>query len=353
MAKKLKKYLKKLKKKASKKIFRQNTKKLDLSKKKSPKSTKKNADPKDYLAAIDIGSNAIRMVIAEQSLQGLRMLEKYRFPIRLGADVFDKGSISAKNLKLSARTFKKFKELTQEYDVSQLRAVGTSALREAKNGKAFVELIRRKSDIKIEIIDGVEEARLIHSAVRREVNLDGHHALLIDIGGGSVELTFSDKSMMTATHSFPFGTVRTLEMMKKKKLSEAQLSMVMGDFLEPLTHFIQTAGPGHPLDFAVGTGGNLETLGKLKPQLLNSPTRTYLTLNELSEMISKLQKMSVKDRIEKLDMRPDRADVIVPASLIVQTVMRQSSLDKLLIPHVGLKDGLIWSLANHHSYFSK
>lgn len=353
--KKAKKTTKKSAKKIKKKIIRKLRKKLGkkLKKNSKKKTSTKRHDPTQYLGAIDIGSNAIRMVIAEQSLQGLRMLEKYRFPIRLGADVFDQGQISAKNLKLSARTFKKFKELTQEYHVHQLRAVGTSALREAKNSKAFVELIRRKSGIQIEVIDGVEEARLIHSAVRREVNLDGHHALLIDIGGGSVELTFSEKSMMTATHSFPFGTVRTLEMMKKKKLVESQLPVVMGEFLEPLTHFIQTAGPGHPLDFAVGTGGNLETLGKLKPLLLKNPTRTYLSLQELTEMILKLQRMSVRERIEKLEMRPDRADVIVPASLIVQTVMRQSGLDKLLIPHVGLKDGLIWSLANHHNYFSK
>src|SRR6476620_1810522 len=102
---------------------------------------KKKNSSRVYLAAIDIGSNAIRMVIAEHSLQGLRLLKKYRLPIRLGADVFDKGQISAKNLKLSARTFKKFKEICNKFKVRQIRAVGTSALREAKNQKAFVELI--------------------------------------------------------------------------------------------------------------------------------------------------------------------------------------------------------------------
>lgn len=301
---------------------------------------------KQLLAAIDIGSNAIRMVVAEYSRLGLRTLKKYRFPIRLGADVFDKGSISAKNLKESARTFKKFKELTQKYKVSRIRAVGTSALREAKNQKAFLELMHRKSDIKIEVVDGVEEAKLIHLAVKREVHLEQHNALLIDIGGGSVELTFSLSSMMTATQSFPFGTVRTLEMMKKKKLQESQLSLVMAKFLEPLTHFIQSQGSEHTLDFAVGTGGNLDALGKLKPLLLKSTSRTFLTLTELSQIIEKLQKMSQKERCDQLDLRPDRADVIVPAAMTVETVMRQAGLKKLLIPHVGMKDGILWTMVH-------
>lgn len=333
-----------MKKKSAKKLAKKSTKKRS-----KKKTFKKNLGT--HLAAIDIGSNAIRMVVAEHSVQGLRLVKKFRFPIRLGADVFAQGEISAKNLKLSARTFKKFKELTEIYHVSQLRAVGTSALREAKNQQAFVELVRRKSGIQIEIIDGVEEAQLIYQAVRREVNLEGQHALLIDIGGGSVELTFSDKNMMTATHSFPFGTVRTLEMMKKKKLNESQLSVVMGDFLKPLTHFIQTNGPGQPLNFAIGTGGNLETLGKLKSLLLQSSSRTFLNFQDLGEIILRLQQMTLRERTVKWGLRPDRADVIVPAALVVQTVMRQAGLDKLLIPHVGLKDGLIWSLANQNSYF--
>jgi exopolyphosphatase/guanosine-5'-triphosphate,3'-diphosphate pyrophosphatase len=311
------------------------------------KAAKKTlTSPSTGFAAIDIGSNAIRMVIAKQTLSGLQLLKKYRFPIRLGADVFKEGKISAKNMKLSARTFRKFKELTRKFKVKEIRAVGTSALREAKNGKAFIELIRRKSDIRIEIIDGVEEARIIHQAVRREINLDNRHALLIDIGGGSVELTYTENGMMSSTQSFPFGTVRTLEMMKKRRLTEERLQLVIGEYLEPLMHFIHSQAPGRPLDFAVGTGGNLETLGKLKPYLLKNPNRTFLTFRELGEIIEKLQKTSLKDRIEKMKMRPDRADVILPAALVVQAILRQADLDKLLIPQVGLKDGLIWSLAN-------
>jgi exopolyphosphatase/guanosine-5'-triphosphate,3'-diphosphate pyrophosphatase len=299
---------------------------------------------KKRLAAIDIGSNAIRMMISELSPHGLTPLRKYRIPIRLGADVFEKGKISGKNLKAAARAFRKFKEVAQKSKVSRIRAVGTSALRESKNGKAFVELIHRKSGIRIEVIDGVEEARLIHMAVAKELHLEGHRSLLIDIGGGSVELTFSDHGLMSATQSFPFGTVRTLEMMKKKNLQESQLNLVIGEFITPLSHFIHSQAPNFQLEFAVGTGGNLEALGKLKAVLLKKSSKGGISYSELSEMIEKLRGMSIKDRIEKLELRPDRADVIIPAAMVVQAVLRQAGLQKILIPYVGLKDGLMWSM---------
>lgn len=307
---------------------------------------KKNNSSGIFYAAIDIGSNAIRMVVAEHSHNGLHMVKKYRFPIRLGADVFSNGQIAGKNLKESARTFKKFRELIDKMGVQKVRAVGTSALRDAQNQKAFVELVERKSQIKIEVIDGVEEARIIHTAVKREIDLEQKSALLIDIGGGSIELTFSDNGMMSSTQSFPFGTVRTLEVLRRKKLQEKDMQLILADYLAPLANFLHSHVSGRKIDFAIGTGGNLEALGKLKSEFLNSPQRTLISSSELLVIIEKLLKTSVKERIEKLEMRPDRADVIVPAALIVSTILRQAGVEKLLIPHVGLKEGLIWSLAN-------
>lgn len=304
---------------------------------------------KKRLAAIDIGSNAIRMVIAEFSPKGLVALRKYRIPIRLGADVFEKGKISGKNLKMAARAFHKFQEIAEKSKVTRIRAVGTSALREAKNGKAFIELIMRKSNIRIDVIDGVEEARLIHLAVAKELHLESHHSLLIDIGGGSVELTFSDDGLMSATQSFPFGTVRTLDRMKKRNLSETQLSLIVGEYITPLSHFIHSHANDRPVEFAIGTGGNLEALGKLKSPILKKQSKSSLTFTELSDIIEYLKLLTVKERIERLEMRPDRADVILPAALVVQAVMRQAGLQKILVPYVGLKDGLLWSLVQNPS----
>ena len=298
------------------------------------------------LAAIDIGSNAIRLMLASYSPLGLTPIKKYRVPIRLGGDVFQKGRISGKRLRDSARAFSQFRQLLTEGKIKHWRAVGTSALREAKNSASFVELIRRKSGFKIEIIDGVEEARLIHLGIKRVINLESHHSLLIDIGGGSVELTFSNHGRLAATQSFPFGTVRTLEKMRQKKLTEQHVRVIIGDYVEPLSHFISSHNMGKKMDFAVGTGGNIEALGRLRTSLLKKSSGTSLSSDELNQIIEKLSRMSIKDRVEKLNIKPDRADVILPAALIAQTAMRLSGVTRLLIPYVGLKDGVLWSLVD-------
>jgi exopolyphosphatase/guanosine-5'-triphosphate,3'-diphosphate pyrophosphatase len=296
------------------------------------------------LAAIDIGSNAIRLMLAEYSPLGLRPIQKYRVPIRLGADVFTKGQISPKNLKASARAFRQFVGILKSQKIQRVRAVGTSALREASNGEAFIELVRRKTGMVVEVIDGVEEARLIHLGVKREVHLENHSCLLIDVGGGSVELTFSDRGLLSATHSFPFGTVRTLEKLKKRKLTERHIQVLVGEYSKPMSSFLESHKIGGSLDFMVGTGGNIEALGRLKPALLGKNSRSFLTLQELEMILAKLSKLSIKDRVERLKMKPDRADVIVPAGSVVFNAMKLARVDRLLIPYVGLKDGLLWSL---------
>lgn len=300
---------------------------------------------RERVAAIDIGSNAIRMVIAEYTPMGFKPLKRFRIPIRLGADVFEKGRISPKNIKESARTFRKFKSLADKFGVKTIRAVGTSALRESKNREAYVELIRRKSSINIEIIQGDLEAHLIHLAIAEEVHLDGHRTLAIDIGGGSVELTFAQDGKMISTLSFPFGTVRTLDLMKKRGLGEDKLGLVIGEYMPALAKFIHKDINAGKIEFAIGTGGNLERISKLKAQLLKKDYVREVTLAELDEIVNRLKKLTYKERMEKLDMRADRADVILPAAFLVQAVMRQASVDKLIVPGVGLKDGILWSIA--------
>lgn len=298
------------------------------------------------LAAIDVGSNAIRMVISDWNGKGFQAIHKYRFPIRLGAEVFEKGKISGKILRASARTFEKFAKVAKKYKTERIRAIGTSALREAKNQTAFVELVRRKSGITIEVVSGIKEAALIYRAVQHQVGLKGHRALLIDVGGGSVELTFVENGRPTATHSFPFGTVRTLELMKKRKLDETQIGLVIGEYIKPLSEFIHKHSGNKTPDFAVGTGGNFETLGKLKSQIVGKISKSEMTDVELDAVIQKLKSMTLQERIEKFEMRPDRADVVIPAALVIQAAMKQASVKNLLIPGVGLKDGVLWSLVD-------
>lgn len=298
-------------------------------------------------AAIDIGSNAIRMAISEYTPKGFVFLKKFRIPIRLGADVFEKGKISGKNLKESARVFRQFRQIMNKLGVQHFRAVGTSALREAKNQSSFVELIRRKSGLTIEVIDGTLEAELIHLAVKKEIHLENHRCLLIDVGGGSVELTLTEKGKILTTSSFPMGTVRTLEILKKRNLTESQLGLVMADYLPMISGFLNNRKQA--IEFAVGTGGNIEAFGKLKSILLKKDSRNFVLRSELDEIIQKVAAMNIKTRIEKLKLRPDRADVILPGLYLVQTCMTLSGIEQLYIPYVGLKDGLLWSLADPSS----
>lgn len=299
------------------------------------------------ISAIDIGSNAIRLIVAEVgSSPGsarIKVLKKFRAPVRLGKDAFMNGEISSQSFEAALEAFEKFAQINKKYKVGHCRAVATSAVRESKNKDQFIKTIYDHSKIKIEIIDGLEEARLIHTAVRKEIDLDKKRTMLIDVGGGSVEVSFSENSKMLATQSFPMGTVRILDILNKRKLNESQLNVVMGEFLEPLSKHIHKQTDLNGIDFAVGTGGNLECMGRLKVQLLKRTPNTFLTLKELGEIIQKLKNFSFKERVEKLELRPDRADVILPACLLIQTIMRQAEVEKIMIPCVGLRDGLLWS----------
>lgn len=298
------------------------------------------------VSAIDIGSNAIRMMVAEitDTPPFVRIDKKFRAPVRLGHDVFTSGAISPETLEMAKSTFLQFAEKNRQYQVANCRAVATSACREAKNRQDFVDEIRKTTGIEINVIDGTEEGRLIHLAVCKEVDLIGKKTMLIDIGGGSVEVTFSRGTQMSATKSFPMGTVRILENLRKRKMNESHLNIIMGEFLSALSEHIYDQCDHEAVDFAIGTGGNLESLGKLKVQLLKRTPNSFVTLAELTEIIERLRSLSVRDRIEKLKLRPDRADVIVPAALVIQTIMRQAETEKLVIPGVGLRDGIIWSM---------
>lgn len=304
---------------------------------------------KKIISAIDIGSNAMRMIIAEANLNErgeiyLRELKKIRSPIRLGKEVFLDQPISEKTLEESINTFIHFKNINQKYEVQSCRAVATSALREAKNKIDFIEKIEKHSGIKIELIDGIEEAQLIFLAVSKEIDLKTGSQVLIDIGGGSVEITFTEQGKRVESKSFPMGTVRILDQLIKRKLTEENLKVVMGDFIAPVSKYIESTPTNSKPSYAIGTGGNLECMARLKLDLLKKTPNSYITLNELVEICERLKGLSISDRIHKLNLRPDRADVILPAILIVKTIMRQSGVNKIVIPCVGLRNGILWSM---------
>ena len=299
-------------------------------------------DKNMQLAAIDIGSNAIRLIIGEKTETGsLRILKKYREPIRLGAEVFNGGILSQQIIENTAHAFIQFKQVIDQYQIKKIKAVATSALRDAKNKQELIHLVKEKSDISIKVITGIEEAELIHSAVQHQLDISKNTVLLIDIGGGSVELTISKNGKPIQSKSFQIGTVRTLDQMRRLKISEQHINLVLSDYMQEILEFMDYSDH---IDFAIGTGGNFECMGDLKHQILKKEPKTHLSYTELDQIKIQLKKMTLPERIEKLKLRPDRADVILIATKITQLILRQAEIQKLIIPYVGLREGILWSM---------
>lgn len=296
------------------------------------------------LSAIDIGSNAFRILISKKIEGHFLEIKKFRAPVRLGHDVFENGTISQKTIQDALETFHQFASLHKKYKVDKYRAVATSALREAKNRNEFIEVVYKNTGIRIELIDGIEEAQIIFESINREVPLDQKKAVLIDIGGGSVEISITSNSRLISSESFPLGTVRILEEMKKRKLQESQLKILIGDFVPMMTNFITEQAQGLVFNFAVGTGGNMESMLRLKSQLLKIRGTNYVTLSELVEITNRLLSIPLKERITRLELRPDRADVIIPALLTTKFILRQAGIEKMLVPRTGLRQGLLWRM---------
>jgi exopolyphosphatase/guanosine-5'-triphosphate,3'-diphosphate pyrophosphatase len=299
----------------------------------------------ETMAAIDIGSNAIRLLIGERDQHGdIHIVKKMREPVRLGKDVFAEGIISPKTREKAIEVFVRFSEILKSHRVTKVRAVATSALREAKDRDSFVQEVKKASGIRIDVIDGIEEGRLIYSAVAHRMNLSDRVGLLIDIGGGSVELTINNRGKCVATQTFRLGTVRMLQLMEQRGFKEKHLRALIEEQLGPVEDFLKAKAGNLQFDMAIGTGGNFECLGKLRVALLHKNSIFSMTLDELENLSQHLQTMSVKERIQFLRLRPDRADVVIPAALLTHSLMSMAGIDVLTIPYVGLRNGILAEL---------
>jgi exopolyphosphatase/guanosine-5'-triphosphate,3'-diphosphate pyrophosphatase len=298
------------------------------------------------IAAIDIGSNAIRLVIGDLDLHGeVHITKKFREPVRLGQDVFSTGILSKKTIALGVECFSHFRRIIEQNNVTHMRAIATSALREAKNRDEFIQAIKEQTGINIVCIDGVEEARLIGRAIDQKVKLRNRNAIIIDIGGGSVEVIISIDGQVRAMDSFKIGTVRLLQLMNERNLKEKNLQALLNEKMQDVRKFVLNTVKTDHIDLCIGTGGNFETLGKLRVALLNKTSIYSMSAHELEELQAHLIGMSVKERIQFLRIKADRADVIVPAALIGLTIMNYVGCELLSVPFVGLRDGVLLELS--------
>ena len=286
------------------------------------------------LAAIDIGSNAARLLISEVNfdVNGIAKFNKIdliRVPLRLGFDVFEKSEISEHRIDMILQTMKAYKHLLNVYEVKHLKACATSAMRDAKNGIEIIKRIKHETGIDIEIISGSDEAAFIYENHVAE-NLDKEHSYLyIDVGGGSTELTFFSNNKLVFKDSYNIGTIRLL----KNKVKE--------DAWDEMKDSLKQKTKGHKEVTAIGSGGNINKIFSLSKRKEDKP----LPLELLRDYYKELSNVSLIDRITIYKLKEDRADVIVPALQIYINVMRWAGSNKIYVPRIGLADGLI-----HHLY---
>jgi exopolyphosphatase/guanosine-5'-triphosphate,3'-diphosphate pyrophosphatase len=286
-------------------------------------------------AAIDIGSNAVRLLLCnaveEHGETHFKKAELVRMPLRLGEDVFQSGRISAKRANRFVKTMTAFKMLIDVFEPVAYRACATSAMRDAINGEELIKQVRRECGLKIEIIPGKAEAELIfsnHSDQHLDINKS---YLYIDVGGGSTEITLFHQSQVLFSHSFEIGTIRWLKnQVSKEKWSEFKDKMK------------EIANDHHPL-VAIGSGGNINKIFKLLDRK-DKP----VPFAKLRELYDEMKVHTVEERMEIWGLNPDRADVIVPAAKIFLGIMKAAEIDEIIVPQIGLSDGIVHQLHEEH-----
>jgi len=295
-------------------------------------------EPGAYMAAIDIGSNAMRLGIALRDDKGVpNIILRHREPVRLGHDAFTTGTLSDATQNEAILAFQQFRRILDRHHVGNLRATATSAMRDSKNGPVLAKRILDETGIQLELISGEEEARLIYLSTSTRVDLDHHFALLIDIGGGSVEVTLCDDREIVASQSFRIGTVRLLEILGTGE----NFNLLLREYLDGMRSKLRAQIGRRKVDVCIGTGGNCLSIGELALQLGLSNSCTEISRKGLKKLIKHLSKLSVEERIRELGLRPDRADVILPAAMVLREIMSVGRAASLRTPDASLLDGIL------------
>ena len=294
----------------------------------------------EKLAGIDIGSNAIRLLVSNiiteknEKKPSFKKSALVRVPIRLGADSFIKGEISEENKDRMIKAMKAFKLLMEVHGVTNYYACATSAMREASNGEEIAKEILEKTSIKINIIDGKKEAAIIFSTDLSDIIEKDKSYLYVDVGGGSTEFTVFSKGKIINSKSFKLGTVRLLNY---SKIEAEEIWNEIELWIKDNTKNLKKLS-------LIGSGGNINRIFKLSGKPIGKP----LSLIFMKAHYQFLKQMTYEERISELDLNPDRADVIVPATSIYLNAMLWSGGKKIYVPKIGLADGIIKSLYNNN-----
>jgi exopolyphosphatase/guanosine-5'-triphosphate,3'-diphosphate pyrophosphatase len=297
------------------------------------------------VAGVDIGSNAIRFLVTEFNDRGeSRAVESQRRPVRLGHGVFLTGRLTEAAMEAAMVALREFREVWTSLGVSRVRAVATSAMREADNGQAFAQRIRDELDLALEVIPGAEEARLVHMAIRSRVAMGDSRWIAIDVGGGSVEISIVDKDGILWSESHAMGSVRLLEELSEAGEEHGRFRRLLAEYLGVL-RLPEVTARYRPTGL-IATGGNIESLVKHFCGGEKEGVST-ITIHALRAAIETLSRLSYRQRIEGLGLRPDRADVILPAAMVYERVATLAGAQGIVVPFVGVRDGVVLDLADH------
>jgi exopolyphosphatase/guanosine-5'-triphosphate,3'-diphosphate pyrophosphatase len=299
----------------------------------------------NLIGAIDVGSNAMRLGIAARDGEGQpQIIQRYREPVRLGHDAFTSRTLSESVMDDATAAFHQFRRILDQHHITRLRATATSAMRDSKNGRELVCRIQKETGIQIDIISGEEEARLVQYSIAHRVKLDDHFALLIDIGGGSVEITLCDDGEIISAQSFKIGTVRLLEMLGDSKTGK--FNKLLGKYIDGTRKKLRQQIGTRQTDLCLGTGGNATAIGELAMQLFKADSVDQVSREQLEELIAHLSPLSFEERVRDLGLRPDRADVILPAAMIFHEIMVLADAKTLTIPDASLLDGILLDMVD-------
>ncbi len=283
-------------------------------------------------SAIDIGTNAARLlvgeVVKESNKSFVKKISYTRIPLRLGDDAFSLGRIDVKKKSNLINTIKAFQIISDIFEVNKMRAVATSAMREAENGSQIVEDIRQGFGIDLEIISGEEEANLILGTFMLLDIAKGQPFVVIDVGGGSTEINIYKENQKIASQSFKIGTIRML----KGKVSKGiwvELNSWISNFVNASESFM-----------VFGTGGNINKTHKL----LGIKSGNPIPIQEMAVLKEKLKSLTLEERMKRYQIRPDRADVIVPALEIYTRILTNFKSPNIFVPKIGLSDGMIYQM---------
>lgn len=294
---------------------------------------------------MDVGSSAIRYLVAEFTGPAhFFEVESQRVPVRLGHGTFRTGVLAQRGMDEVVEALIHFRHRFDDLGIDYSRAVATSAVRESRNGGEFIDRVHRESGIRLEIITGSEEARLVWVAVRNRIPLDDRPWVLLDLGGGSVEVSLVDEAGILWSESHRMGSVRLLEEFSADAAAPDRFRELVESYVAVLKIPISAEEPPAGV---IATGGNIEALARLAGREPDENGVSVLPLADLRTLAGELAGLSREQRIRQLGLREDRADVIMPAAVVYERLAAMTGVDRILVPHVGVRDGILLDVAGN------